>query len=147
MVLHTAGHMFQAGELQQGLREMIDVDGLLRFFSSHTGFWQELLERAPEMDMQRPLFYALRYSRLFLETPIPEFLMSASQSWQPPPAILRVMDQLVSQALLPRLATSETLGSRSARWLLYVRSHWLSMPPLLLTQHLIHKAFKRRFSS
>jgi hypothetical protein len=27
------------------------------------------------MDMHRPLFYALRYSRLFLETPIPEFLM------------------------------------------------------------------------
>jgi hypothetical protein len=99
------------------------------------------------MDMQRPVFYALRYSRSFLETPIPEFVVSASQAWRPPRAILRVMDQLVSQALLPRLASTKTLASESARWLLYVRSHWLSMPPLLLTQHLIYKAFKRQFSS
>jgi hypothetical protein len=143
MVLHTAAHMFQAGELHQGLRELADIDGLLRFFSAHTTFWEELLERAPKMNLQRPLFYALRYSRLFLETPIPDFVMSASQSWQPRIPILHLMDQLVSRALLPRLAATETLGNKSARWLLYARSHWLSMPPLLLTQHLIHKAFKR----
>jgi hypothetical protein len=147
MVLHAAAHMFQSGDLQQGLRELMDVDGLIRFFGARPTFWQELHERASEMDLHRPLFYALRYSRLFLETPIPEFLMSASQAWQPPRAILRVMDQLVFRALPPRLATMETLGSKSARWLLNVRSHWLSMPPLLLARHLIHKTFKRQFSS
>jgi hypothetical protein len=147
MVLHAAAHMFQSGDFHQGLRELMDVDGLIRFFSARPAFWQELLERTPEMDMHRPLFYALRYCRLFLETPIPEFLMSASQAWQPPRPILRVMDQLVFRALPPRLATMETLGSKSARWLLNVRSHWLSMPPLLLTQHFIHKTFKRQFSS
>jgi hypothetical protein len=146
MVLHAAAHMFQSGDLSQGLRELMDVDGLIRFFSTRPAFWQELLERAPEMDMHRPLFYALRYSRLFLETPIPEFFISASQAWQPPRAILRVMDQLVLRALPPRLANMETLGSKSARWLLNIRSHWLSMPPLLLTRHLIHKTFTHQSS-
>lgn len=147
MVLHTAAHMFQDGDLHQGLRELADVDGLLRFFSAQPGFWGELLQRAPEMDLHRPLFYALRYSRLFLQTPIPDYLMSASQAWQPPRPILRLMDLLVSRALLPRLATTATFGSPLARWLLYARSHWLRMPPLLLTHHLIHKAFKSQFSS
>ena len=30
-----------------------------------------------------------------------------------------------------------------ARWLLYVRSHWLRMPPLLLARHLLRKSLRR----
>jgi hypothetical protein len=143
MVLHTAAHMFQDGDLHQSLRELADIDGLLRVFHVQPGFWEALIRRAPEMDLRRPLFYALRYSQLFLETPIPEFVMSASQEWKPPKAVIRIMDLLVVQALRPQHATTATIVSPFARWLLYVRSHWLRMPPLLLTQHLIHKAFKR----
>jgi hypothetical protein len=33
--------------------------------------------------------------------------------------------------------------SGMARWALYVRSHWLRMPPLLLMQHLTRKVLRR----
>jgi hypothetical protein len=141
-VLHSAAHMFQSGDLHHGLRELADVDGLLRCFSRQPGFWPELLQRAPEMDLHRPLFYALRYTGRFLQTPIPDPVMSASEAWQPQGQLLSVMDRLVSRALVPQHATTATFTSELARWLLYVRSHWLSMPPLLLTRHLIHKGFK-----
>jgi len=30
-----------------------------------------------------------------------------------------------------------------ARWLLFVRSHWLKMPVYLMVPHLLRKAFRR----
>src|SRR5262249_36704643 len=81
MILHSAAHLFQDGDFHQGVRELADVDGLLRFFGAQRGFWEDLLQRAPEMNLHRPLFYALRYSGRFLQTPIPDFFISAAQLW------------------------------------------------------------------
>ena len=55
----------------------------------------------------------------------------------------RVMDALYDRALqpvAPRDAGSLTLLARRA---LYVRAHWLRMPPLLLARHLAVKALRR----
>jgi hypothetical protein len=147
VVLHSAAHTFQSGDFQQLLRELADLDGLLRYFGARLGFWQELSRRAQEMDLNRPLFYALRYSSLFMRTPIPESVLSLSRSWQPPRQVLSIMDQLVSRVLVPRHAATVKATNDLARWLLYVRSHWLSMPPWLLTRHLLHKGFTNRFST
>jgi hypothetical protein len=100
-----------------------------------------------EMQLSRPLFYALRYSRLFLQTPVPESLILDTREWQPPRQVLRLMDQLFSRSLVLRHTASRSLANNSARWLLYARSHWLSMPPLLLTRHLMYKSFTNRFSN
>jgi hypothetical protein len=34
MVLHAAAHMFRSGDFHQGLRELMDIDGLIRSFSA-----------------------------------------------------------------------------------------------------------------
>jgi hypothetical protein len=34
-----------------------------------------------------------------------------------------------------------------AGFLLYLRAHWLRMPPLMLTRHLLVKAWSRRFGA
>jgi hypothetical protein len=52
------------------------------------------------------------------------------------------MDTLLDRALLPA-EQPPRLGPSLARWLLYVRSHWLRMPPWLLAGHLFRKAHKR----
>jgi Uncharacterised nucleotidyltransferase len=141
MVLHTCAHMFQDGDLQRGLRELTDIDGLLRAFGGASDFWDRLAERAQEMDLVRPLFYGLRYSREHLNAPVPHRVIEKSRAWAPPRAVLRVMDSLVTDALAPDHAT---LRASSARWLLYVRSHWLRMPPFLLARHLLHQSFRER---
>jgi hypothetical protein len=145
MVLHTAAHLFQDGDLHQGLRELADVDGLLRYFSAQHDFWDDLILRAPEMDLQRPLFYALRYCRSLLGTPIPDSVVSASKKWSQSESLTRVMDYLVSRAVAPH-RRHDGIGKSAAHWLMYVRSHWLRMPPTLLVQHLLHKALRKRFS-
>jgi hypothetical protein len=51
------------------------------------------------------------------------------------------MDRLVALALLPPHPDYPPRARALACWLLYVRSHWLRMPPWLLIRHLLHKAF------
>jgi hypothetical protein len=143
MVLHTCAHMFQDGDLQRALRELTDIDGLLRAFSGASSFWDRLLQRAEEMDLYRPLFYGFRYASEVLRTPIPSQVIAHSLQWAPPRPVLALMDVLVREALVPKQTGASAWGTRSARWLLYVRSHWLRMPPALLVRHLLHQSLRR----
>jgi hypothetical protein len=144
MVLHSAAHAFQDGDLQRGLRDVVDLDDLFRHFGRNREFWDTVAGRAEEIDLARPLYYALRYARKICKTPIPEKTLERSRRWQPPWPLCAMMDKLVSGALAPR----ELDGSRSinsvCRWLLYVRSHWLRMSPWLLAKHLLRQS-RRRF--
>ena len=45
---------------------------LLRHFGTDPAFFASLVERAAELDLRRPLFYALRYTARVLGTPISE---------------------------------------------------------------------------
>jgi hypothetical protein len=49
----------------------------------------------------------------------------------------------VGRALLPEPDDEARWGTWLARGLLFVRGHWLRMPPLLLTRHLARKAVRR----
>jgi hypothetical protein len=144
MVLHSATHLFSDGDLAGGVRDLVDLDALLRHFGENRqGFWDALVPRAVEHDLTRPLFYALRYCRAFLLTPVPDTALRASRVGAPSPATLALMDALCGRALEPRAEPSDW-KARSALWMLYVRSHWMRMPPLLLARHLLIKAVRRR---
>ncbi|MDX1655291.1 MAG: nucleotidyltransferase family protein [Candidatus Competibacteraceae bacterium] len=142
MVLHCATHAFYDGDLQRGLRDMVDIHELLMHFGSTQGeFWDRLPQRARELNMERPLYYALRYTCRIMETPVPARVLKALGSAGPPALMRPVMDSLVRRTLLsPPLPDPTT---RLAQWLLYVRSHWLRMPPSLLLPHLGRKAWRR----
>jgi hypothetical protein len=145
MVLHTATHLFADGDLAGGLREVIDLDALLRHFARvEPDFWDRLVPRAVELHLQRPLFYALRVGRRLLETPIPQAVTNASRVGRPLPPATGIMDALAGQALLPD--TEGTGWSNGiALWVLYLRAHWLRMPPWLLARHLTRKTLRGWF--
>jgi hypothetical protein len=141
MVLHSAVHLFFDGEFDKGLRDLVDLHRLLGQFGTQPGFWEGLPARARVLELGRPLFYALRYCRLLLGTPVPQAVLDAVAPDGPNPALRRLMDSLFERALRPLHASCETPASAVARFLLYVRGNWLRMPPLLLSRHLFHKAF------
>jgi len=141
MVLHSAAHLFHEGELHNGLRDLVDIDGLLCHFSRLPSFWPELVERAKVLELTRPLFYALRYTAQMLHTPVPPEAMEAARIGRPNPLTLTFMDALFSRALMPDHSSCSDWLTGTARWMLYVRANWLRMPPLLLARHLFHKAF------
>ena len=135
MVLHSAAHLFLNEELSHGLRDLADLDGLLRHFGAQPGFWPALEARADEMDLVQPLRYALRYSNCILGTPIPVKAPSGSVS--------PLMDALFLRALQPDHPTASDALTPVARWLLYVRAHWMRMPLGRLAYHLAVKALRR----
>lgn len=142
MVLHSAVHLFHDGELENGLRDLVDLDRLLRHFGSQPTFWPLLIERACTLELTRPLFYALRYTQRMLHTSVPaDALALAARFGHPGRARLLLMDALFMRALLPDHPSCADSMSGIARKLLYARANWLRMPPRLLAQHLFHKAF------
>ncbi|WP_026279929.1 nucleotidyltransferase family protein [Thioalkalivibrio sp. ALJ16] len=145
MVLHSATHLFHDGELENGLRDLVDLDALLRHFAERDpGFWEQLTARAFEMDLARPLYYALRYGREFLATPVPDSVYVRLAPARPAAPLRAVMDALFRRGLRPHHWSCDGPLSGTARWWLYVRSHYLRMPLRLLLPHLVRKAIKER---
>jgi hypothetical protein len=142
MVLHAAAHLFHDGDLHRSLRDLVDINDLLVHFAQRPDFWPGLVRRAAALHLGRPLFYALRYCRRLLGTPIPEAVVRAATRYAPPEPIVRAMDRLVPAVLVPGEVRGRA-GRNSPAMLLYLRSHWLRMPPLLLITHLARQAFAR----
>jgi hypothetical protein len=138
-VLHSAVHLFYDGALDRDLRDLVDLDSLFRESAADPDFWPGLVTRAEELELERPLYYALHFSEQLLNTPIP--LAVKKQARRHAPGVLArwLMNHLVPLALLPSDPRHRHPMAGSARWLLYLRSHWLRMPPLMLARHLFHK--------
>jgi hypothetical protein len=140
MVLHSATHLFLNESMTSALRDLVDIDALLRHFGGEREFWSALARRAVDLDVPRPLYYALRYASRVLETPVPPDVLAASAAHAPPAALRPLMDCLFEAALAPHANARSTRWARRA---LYVRGHWLKMPIPLLAWHLTVKAFRR----
>jgi hypothetical protein len=137
MVLHGAAHLFHDGEIAGAIRDVVDLDALLRDFAKQPNFWTDLDGEAQQLGLTRPAYYALRYAQRLLGTPIPDDLAAIGAA-APPGPVRWLMDDLFDRTV-PQSAAN---ASSFAVFALYVRSHWLKMPPLMLVRHLLTKAVK-----
>jgi hypothetical protein len=145
MFLHSAAHLFHEGELDNGLRDLFDLDALLRDLGRRDGFWTGLVPRAQTLGLARPLYYALRYTQRWLGTPIPASVQRELDAVCAPGVLTRaLMDACYARALMPRHASCDEAWTFASRTALYIRSHWLRMPLTLLARHLVHKTWARR---
>lgn len=142
MVLHSATHLFMNEEMSHGLRDLSDLDLLLRHFARDPGFWATLLARAAEHDLERPLHYALVHAARVFATPVPPAVLEHSRRGGPGPVMRQPMHWLWCRALRNAHPRAALPGSAMAHFALYVRGHWLRMPPVLLACHLTVKALR-----
>jgi len=141
LVLHSACHLFHEGEWGHGLRDLVDLDALLREFASEPTFWSTLLDRAETLNLGRPLYYALDCCRRWLHTPIPINVIAECQlrpGWQ-----RTFMRYLFDAGLRSAHRSCHGRFSYLAALALYVRGHYLRMPWHLLLPHLLHQARRR----
>ncbi len=145
MVLHSLVHLFLEGDPQEGLRlrDLVDAHDLLGHFGAEPGFWEALVPRARALGLTRPLYYGLRYTRELLGTAVPDAVRTEAASAAPAAPIRALMDRLVPLALFPEHPDYPRRRVAYARLLIYIRSHWLRMPPTLLARHLGYKAWLR----
>lgn len=140
MILHSAVHLFHDGDMQHGLRDLVDIDALIGQFSATADFWQTLIQRAIDLDLVRPCLYAMQYCRQWLGTTVPESVEAALLKAAPPSALTsRIMGMILPISLGGVLETSPGITTRLANFAMYVRSHYLRMPMYLLIPHLLRK--------
>jgi hypothetical protein len=143
MVLHNCVHLFYDGDLSHGLRELVDLAGLLEAFSQEQGFWQDLVDRASILGLTRPLYYGLSQVRSLLGVSVPEQTLTVLRPYAPVWPLRGMILAAMARLLRPRRLEAREPLRALIEWLFYVRSHWLRMPPLLLARHLLTKARKR----
>ncbi len=141
MLLHNAVHLFMNDELRGGLRDLVDFRDLFEHFcAADTDFPYLLHERAAHLGCTRALFYAACSARRLLGLRAPDTFFTALNADAPLAPVRRSMAWLIDQVLAPsRLGLRRTA---LAQWALFVRSHWVRMPPLMLFRHLARKAFR-----
>ncbi len=144
MILHSATHLFHEGEFDQGLRDLSDLDLLIREYILEEALWGELLARAVELNLEAPLYYALNFTRKILYTPVPDaVLQQAAKQGEFGYLHNLMMDQMFLKVFVPAHESCRVRGRAVARFLLYIRAHWIKMPWYLLIPHLLRKATKR----
>jgi len=133
MIVHAAAHLLADGDLAGGLRNLWDIDRLLRqFAAADPAFWDRLEARAKLHQLARPVGRALRLSHDLFGTP----LLGGAR------ARLSPADRLFRARLLARNSWGQE-ERKGLRFAFYIRSHWLRMPPLMLARHLWTKAKRK----
>ncbi len=143
MVLHAVVHLFYDGSFERGLRDLVDLDGLIRHFAVDGDFWRRLLPRARQLNLMRPLYHALHHARGVMGTPVPGAVMGEVRTAAPPWPQRWLMDRLITTTLKPVHPQGRHWLKVVAWWLLYLRGHWLRMPPGLLLAHLTRKLSRK----
>ena len=145
LLLHTMTHLMFDADLGDQLRDLVDIQVMAEHFArGDAEFWSRLMSRAAELDLTRPAYYALRYAHRLLGADIPDSVLEASAGWAPPSPVVRLMDAMVPRALFPQDPDQPDRFSAFCRFALYLRSHWIRMPPWLLAYHLTYKFFVTR---
>jgi hypothetical protein len=144
MVLHSAVHLMQEGDFSAGLRDLLDIADLLQTFErTEPAFWPSLVARARALGLGLPLCDALRQIQRLTGIEPPAALFSELKCLAPWQRRNQIMDALLVRALRPDHPDCDTRWTGLARWLLYVRSHWLRMPWYQILPHLLRKAIMR----
>jgi hypothetical protein len=145
IVLHAMVHLMFADEMADKLRDLVDIDDMLRHFSGQdAGFWERLVARAAKLDLCRPAYYSLHFARKLLDCPVPASIVDSIRRWSPVLPVAWLMDRLVPRALFPPHPDYPSRLTGVCRLLLFMRSHWIRMPPWLLAYHLTYKFFAKR---
>ncbi len=140
-VLLAAAHLFHDSDCTNRLRDLVDIDGLLRAFAARDpAFWTVLESRARLHHLGRPLWYAITFARSWLGTPVPADAMAQIDAFQPGRAAASILCALVARTLPPIDPDGEATRVRGrASRLLLARATWLRMPPALVIKHGLSK--------
>ena len=139
-VLHSAAHLFLDSEIRDRIRDLVDLDGLLRHFGRDPAFWTRLPERARTLGLEEPLALAVHFTQRWFRTPIPQQIVDFIESIGPARRRRVWLLPLLRRLLMPTEPDAKPAASQSiAAAVLLLRYHWGRMPLRLLVPHLWHK--------
>lgn len=143
-VLHSAAHLFLDSELRDRVRDLVDLDGLLRHFGAVTTFWSRLTERACQLGLAEPLALACHFCVRWLDTPVPPATQAAIRKLGPGWSRRVWLLPLFETALAPvRPDDLQSWKASAANAVLLARYHRRRLPLGMLVTHVRHKLWAR----
>lgn len=132
MVLHAASHLLLNSEFDRGLRDLWDIDLLMRHFETTTpNFADRVLARAETVGLGQIVRSAFALCHRFFRTPLPKQALVGSSP----------LMWLLACSATTRHPQTRPRAQGVADQLLFVRELALRLPAHLLVRHLWHKAF------
>lgn len=139
-VLHSAAHLFFDSEFRDRIRDLADLDNLLRHFGADPSFLRDLPVRAGELGLEEPLALACHFCVRWFGTPIPQATICSVEAIGPGRLRRAVLFALFGQVLLPVEPDGRWRPMQSmAATLLLTRYHLRRLPLRRLVPHLWHK--------
>ncbi|MGZ8285125.1 MAG: nucleotidyltransferase domain-containing protein [Allosphingosinicella sp.] len=149
MIVHAAAHLFADGDLAGGLRNLWDIDRLLREFGRRDpDFAPKLRDGAERHGLLPAVARAARLAHHIYKTPVrcqapkARSLVSKGSEKEKTGYRIAAADRLHVRRLLARDGWGRATRPLT-RLGFYVRSHMLRMPPAMLARHLWVKARRR----
>ncbi len=134
MLLHSAVHLFFNDELRGGIRDLYDMHCICTRIIKSEQDLVTLISRAVDLQLDRPLYYALSALVRIFNTPFPDGVEEKLKGIRPQKAIAIFMNQLIDLTIAPKQLSMPS--SHIAQHLLLLRAHWVRMPPMTLLRHL-----------
>jgi hypothetical protein len=143
-VLHACAHVFQDSDLSEMLRDLADIDALLREHGARPGFGDELIARARLHGLGRALWYGVDFAAAIFATPVPRALRDSLAFAAPGAVVGWAMSRLGWRSLLRESPDRmPSLAKRASRRLLFFRYLLLRFPLRLLVLHAAAKGARR----
>ena len=138
-VLHCAVHTFKDSDFGGRLREVMDLDLLIRHFGATDpeGFARALDARADDFGVRPVWRLAARTAHRWLGTPLSGAPLDEGAMHG------RWFDRWLDLSMLPGARQQPTPGVALVRAAMLARYHWHRMPMRLLVPHLIEKSRRR----
>ena len=136
LLLHSALHALMQEDVASALRDLVDMDRLVRAHQDDTAFVERLQHHAGWPDAAATLALAFDLMAAFLATPVCQPVARAVSAGR--------RSYLAAQLFRTALSTQPEPPVRSAlaASALFVRGHHLKMPLPLLIRHIAHKALR-----
>lgn len=144
-VLHAVVHLAYDSDFVGRLRDLVDIDSLLRLLPlTDRERASALVERARHHGMLRPLWLAAALCGNWLKTPgcdeLLRSLAAASAGLARSAWVLPLANRVLGP---PTLDATDAGSRRAAGMVLEARAAWLRMPPWLLAYHATSKLVRR----
>ena len=141
LVIHSLTHLVHEGELHNGLRDLRDIDCMLRDFGSTNNFWNRFTACAAGNDLAWPVGFGLLLAKRFFGTPVPDQVLSNLLRTKPNRYRAKMLGFVYASALQSANLPNSGIWAGITRWLVFVRAHALRMPLAMLVRHLTIKAW------
>lgn len=143
MLLHAVAHLLSETDWERGLRDVYDIHVLADHFSRLEGpaFWERLLAEAEALQLGWLAESGLWLAHRTFATEVPSDVLRRLRQAAGRRRAGKVTRWMMVHGARTRAASTTPWQDALARGGLFLRGHWLKMPPGLLVRHLFHKAF------